>query len=97
MVQVTDAVWTALLWLWHRLAVVALIRLLAREIPYAVGAALTRQKKEEEEIKSRAFTKYSPVYPQFVWLGLFLIFKEKYVLALSIRHAAQFPRVNYAG
>ena len=94
MVQVT-----ALLWLWHRLAVVALIRILAREIPYAMGAALTRQKKEEEEeeIKSRAFTKYSPVYPQFVWLGLFLIFKEKYVLALSIRHAAQFPRVNYAG
>ena len=29
-----------LLWLWHRLAVAALIRLLAWELPYAQGAAL---------------------------------------------------------
>ena len=35
----------ALLWLWCRLAVVALIRPLAWEPPYAMGAALKRKKK----------------------------------------------------
>ena len=35
----------ALPWLWHSLAAVALIRPLTWEPPYAVGAALTRQKK----------------------------------------------------
>ena len=35
----------ALLWLWHRLAAAAPIRPLAGEPPYAVGAALKRQKK----------------------------------------------------
>ena len=35
----------ALLWLWRRLAAVALIRPLAWEPPYAVGLALKRQKK----------------------------------------------------
>ena len=34
----------ALLWLWRRPAAVAPIRLLAWEPPYAVGAALKRQK-----------------------------------------------------
>ena len=33
-----------LLWLWHRLAAVALIRPLAWEPPYAEGVALKRQK-----------------------------------------------------
>ena len=36
----------ALLWLWCRLAAAALIHPLAWEIPYAVGAALKRQKKK---------------------------------------------------
>ena len=35
-----------LLWLWHRLAVVALIRPLAREPPYAAGAALEKTKNK---------------------------------------------------
>ena len=35
-----------LLWLWHRLAAVALIQPLAWELPYAVGAALKRQEEE---------------------------------------------------
>ena len=35
----------ALLWLWRRPAAVAMIRPLAWEFPYAVGAALKRQKK----------------------------------------------------
>ena len=34
-----------LLWLWCRLAVIALIRPLAWEAPYAMGAALTRKGK----------------------------------------------------
>ena len=34
----------ALLWLWRRLAVVALIWPLAWELPYAVGAALKKAK-----------------------------------------------------
>ena len=42
-----------LLWLWHRLATVALIRPQPWELPYAMGAAQKRQKKtqkkEEEE------------------------------------------------
>ena len=37
----------ALLWLWCRLAAAALIHPLAWEIPYAVGAALKRQKKKK--------------------------------------------------
>ena len=41
----------ALLWLWHRLAAIAQIRPLAWELPYALGAALKRQKKKKS-IKS---------------------------------------------
>ena len=39
----------ALLWLWCRLAAVALIRPLAWEPPYAMGAALKRQKEKKKE------------------------------------------------
>ncbi|MDD0590081.1 hypothetical protein PS003_24050, partial [Shigella sonnei] len=35
-----------LLWLWHKPAAIALIRPLAWEPPYAVGAALKRKKKK---------------------------------------------------
>ena len=35
----------ALLWLWYRPAATALIQPLARERPYATGAALKRKKK----------------------------------------------------
>ena len=35
------------LWLWRRLATAALIQPLAWEPPYAMGAALKRQKKKE--------------------------------------------------
>ena len=38
----------ALLWLWHRLAAVAPIPPLAWELPYAVGAALKKKKKEKK-------------------------------------------------
>ena len=46
----------ALLWLWYRLAAVALIRPLVWEPPCAASAALKRQKKkkkEEEEERKR--------------------------------------------
>ena len=36
-----------LLWLWHRPAATALIRTLAWELPYAVGAALEKAKKKK--------------------------------------------------
>ena len=36
----------ALLWLWRRLAAIALIIPLAWELPYAVGEALKRPKKK---------------------------------------------------
>jgi len=38
-----------LLWLWCRLAAVALIRPLAWETPYAMGAALKKQNKTKEK------------------------------------------------
>jgi len=38
-------------WLWHRLAATALIRPLAWEPPYAVGAALEKGKKTKNKIK----------------------------------------------
>ena len=38
-----------LLWLWHRLAVIAPIRLLAWELPCGVGAALKYQKKKKKK------------------------------------------------
>ena len=42
---------TALLWLWCRLAAAALIQPLARELPYAVGAALKRHTHKKKEKK----------------------------------------------
>ena len=39
----------ALLWLWCKLAATAPIRPLAWEPPYAMGAALRRQKKREKK------------------------------------------------
>ena len=42
----------ALLWLWHRLAAVALIRPLAWEPLYAVGVDLKKKKKNLETLTS---------------------------------------------
>ena len=42
-----------LLWLWRRPAVVAPIRPLAWEPPYAVGVALKRQKKKKYKNKDK--------------------------------------------
>ena len=39
----------ALLWLWCRLVAVALIRPLAWEPPYAVGAALEKAKRQKKK------------------------------------------------
>ena len=46
-------------WLWHRLAVAALIRTLAWELPCATGVALKKQKKKE---KRENKTKYTHIY-----------------------------------
>ena len=40
-----------LLWLWCRLAAVALIRSLAWELPYAMGAALKKKKRKKKKKK----------------------------------------------
>ena len=45
----------ALLWLWCRLAAVALTRPLAWEPPYAVGAALKRQKTKKKKNSTLVF------------------------------------------
>ena len=42
---------SGILWLWHRPAAVALIRPLAWELPYAVGAALKKKKKKKRKEK----------------------------------------------
>ena len=42
-----------MLWLWHRLAAAALIRLLVWEPPYAMSAAPERQKKKKEREKEK--------------------------------------------
>ena len=39
----------ALLWLWRRLAVLALIQPLAWEVPYAAGVALKSKKKKKKK------------------------------------------------
>ena len=44
MVQVEDAAQPTLLWLWYRLAAVALIRPLDWELPCAAGLALKKKK-----------------------------------------------------
>ena len=41
----------ALLWFWHRLVASALIRPLAWEPPYAVGAALEKAKRQKKKEK----------------------------------------------
>ena len=42
-----------LLWPWCRLAATALIRPLAGELPYATGAALKKQKKLKNKVKTQ--------------------------------------------
>ena len=44
----SDPMW---LWLWHRLAATALIRPLAWEPPYTVGAALESKKTKKQKTK----------------------------------------------
>jgi len=42
-----------LLWLWHRPAATALIRPLAWESPYAMGAALEKAKRQKKEKRKK--------------------------------------------
>ena len=50
----------ALLWLWHRLAATAPIRLLAWESPYATGAALEKTKRQKKKKKRFKLSSISP-------------------------------------
>ena len=70
----------ALLWLWCRLGAVALIRPLAWELPYAVGASLKRQKKKKKERKREVvlLSPYPSLYPQMQLVQVELsIFDDK--------------------
>ena len=54
----------ALLWLWHRPAATSPIRLLAWEPPYAMGAALEKDKKQtnkKQQQKNKCIRNYSPI------------------------------------
>ena len=62
----------ALLWLWCRLAVVALIRPLAWKLPYATGMVLKRQKKSKQASKLHGLL--GPIYITI----FFLIPRESY-------------------
>ena len=50
----------ALLWLWRRPAAAGLILPLAWEPPYAVGAALKKEKKKEIRLSKLTFTSREP-------------------------------------
>ena len=60
----SDPVW---LWLWCRPAAVALIRPLAWEPPYAMGAALKRQKQKRTN-ESKQASKQASKPALFLWL-----------------------------
>ena len=60
---VKDPAW---LWLWCRLAAIALIRFLAWEPPYAVGAALKSQKpKKKKKLKNQLSLHFLLWVPSF--------------------------------
>ena len=56
----------ALLWLWCRLAAPAPIQPLALELPYAVGMALKKRKKEKKKCHKLSS---AIIYLFFVFLG----------------------------
>ena len=65
----------ALLWLWRRVAAVALIKPLAWEPPYAMKVALKsrkKKKKEEEGLWPFCCMSYSLVIPYFLHYSLLL-------------------------
>ena len=47
-----------LLWLWHRLAFMAPIQLLAWELPYVVGVALRKKKQKEIGVLESDFIQF---------------------------------------
>ena len=60
----------ALLWLWHRSAAAAPVRPLARELPYASGAALKGKKEEEEKVIVLPLSKYHILFSySFIFLS----------------------------
>ena len=64
----------ALLWLWHRLASVALIQPLAWETPYAVGAGLKRKKKSLEILSYVIVLMYGDICNQSAISGHLTVF-----------------------
>ena len=62
----SDLVWLWL-WLWCRPAATALIRPLAWEPPYGAGAALKRQKTQEEQAGGLTLTVHKTFHKALVW------------------------------
>ena len=60
----------ALLWLWCRLAATALIRSLAWEPPYAMGAALKSKTKQQEQQKNK--TEERLCVKCIIFIGVFI-------------------------
>ena len=63
-----------LLWLWYRLAAVALIQPLAWEPPYVMGAALKKERKERNSLlwqKTELLTVPKIFFARIVEYGMF--------------------------
>ena len=56
----------ALLWLWHRLVATAPIRPLAREPPYAAGAAQEIAKRQKKKTYSSMIRNFEPILNYFL-------------------------------
>ena len=89
-----------LLWLWRRLAAVAPIWPLARELPYATGAALKRQKihnclnREGEDQGS------FPLPPVFHWLSVEAVgvnCLSSHVVPKSVSNSSEVKRALWQG
>ena len=85
----------ALLWLWGRPAAKAPIRLLAWEPPYAVDAALIRQKKKKNhsQLLNSYLTKKSTVFcftPIFWQCSIFFCFLVRFVCLDTATYKKEF-------
>ena len=72
-----------LLWLWHRLAAVALIQPLAWKPPYATGAALKDKRKEIKKRKKEKESKQASKAKQSFEIRLTESRKEQIILEMK--------------
>ena len=72
----------ALLWLWHRLAAVGLIRTLAWEPPYASGADLKSKKKKVKKKLKKKQTRFSSLHDISSVIICIIRLKEIYIVII---------------